>query len=391
MSKVKNFLNSYIVVIVESINPEKFLNIASKHNINLWDIEKISYTTFKFKMIPAQYKYLREIARKTHSKIKIIKKYGIHFIAAKAEKRKFFVLGIAVFTAILIYFSSIVWNINIYGNKKIDTGRIYDALKKAGLTEGKLKYKISLREIETKVTKEIDEISIINIKFEGTVAKVQIVERTMPPVLIAQDVPCDIAASKDAIIVKISALKGQANVKVGQYIKKDQILIAGVLKDNNDVPIKLVHAIGDVTGKTWYESIKETSINYKYEERTGKLKKKIYIKLLGKTMCIKNDNIDFIKYDKIVDKKRISLKNYNLPAEEITEYYYEKTDKYKTISYDEAIKISIDEAKAEINKNIPQGAKITETKIEKQLGSGIAKARVLVIAEENIGVQKIIK
>lgn len=391
MSHVKNFLNSYIVVLIDCISPERFLNIASKHNINLWDIEKISYTTFKFKMMPSQYKNLREIARRTHARIRITKKYGIHFIAAKAEKRKFFILGIAVFIAMLIYFSSIIWNINIYGNKNIDTVKIYDALKKAGLTEGKLKYKVSLRDIETKVTKEIDEISIINIKFEGTVAKVQIVERTMPPVLIQEDVPCDIAASKDAIIVRISAYKGCANVKAGQYVRCNQILISGVLKDNNDVPVKLVHAIGDVTGRTWYESIKETNINYKYEERTGKIKKKIYVKLLGKTICIKNDNIDFAKYDKIVDKKRINIKSYDLPAEEITEYYYEKTDKYKSISYDEAIKISIDKAKAEINKSIPEGGKIIETKIEKQMGSGIAKARVLIIAEENIGVQKIIK
>lgn len=390
-SRLKEFLNGYILVRVEGLNPEKFINMASKNGIKLWDIQRINFTTIIFKMKYFQYGQMREILQRTGSKSRILKKYGMHFVYKRMNRRKFFICGIAVFLFIILYLSSIIWKIEIAGNKQVDAQKIYEAAKKVGLKEGTLKYNINLRSVEDSILKDIKELSIVNIKLQGTKAEIEVVERKMPPSIVAFEKPTNIVASKDGIILKIMAYKGKAQVKNGDFVKKGQILISGILTDSQNVPVKVVHAIGDVVAKTWYESIQDVSLNYKYEVRTGRVKKKIFINMFGKKTYIKNDNIDFTKYDKIEEKKSLKIKEYETPIEIVAEYYYEKVDAYKSIDYDEAVKIALDKADSDIKGAMPAGLKIIDKKVEKEIGNGRVKIRVLYITEENICLEQDIK
>ncbi|QCX32407.1 sporulation protein YqfD [Caloramator sp. E03] len=382
------FFSGYIVVRLEGLNPEKFINMAIKYGVTLWDVKRVNFTTVIFKMKYDQYGMLRGIIQKTGVKTKIIKKVGMHFIYKKALRRKVFVLGIGIFLAIIVYMLNIIWQIDIVGNKTVNTDIIYEAAKKAGLKEGTLKYKLNLRDIEDYILNNVKEISVVTIKLQGIKAKIEVVERKMPPQIKNLEEPINVIASKDGIILKISAYMGKAMVKEGDYVKKGQVLISGVLTDTQNVPIKLVHAFGEVIAKTWYESVKEVNINYKYEERTGRTAKKVYYNYFGKDIYIKNDNILFKKYDKIIEKKIFKIGNFSMPVQLVTEYYYEKTDKYKIISYEEATNIALNDAEEDVKKYLPKDAKILDKKVDKIIGNGKAKVRVLYITEENICIEQ---
>ncbi|SKA85908.1 similar to stage IV sporulation protein [Caloramator quimbayensis] len=385
------FINGYIIVKAEGLNTEKFINMAVNNGINLWDVERIDFTTTLFKMRYYQYGMLREVVKKTGVKVKIIKKTGIHFIYKKALRRKIFILGIGVFLAIIIYMLNIIWQIEISGNKTVDSKLIYESAKNAGLKEGNLKYKLNIRDIEDSILKDIKELSVVTIRLEGTKVRIEVVERKMPPSILNLNEPMNIIAAKDGIILKVSTYMGKSLIKEGDYVKKGQILISGILTDNQNLPVRLVHAIGDVTAKTWYESVKEIDLNYKYEERTGRVCKKVYYNINDKKIYLKNDNIDFQKYDKIIDKKLLKIGTLKMPVEMTTEYYYELAYKYKTIDYDEAYKIALNEAENEIKQYLPKDVKIIDKKIEKTMGNNKVKVRLLYVAEENICLMQAIK
>lgn len=387
----RDFLNGFIVVRVEGLNPEKFINICSRNGINLWDINKKSYTVIEFKMKHREYKYLKDIVKKTSSRTKIIKKKGFNFLYGKIRRRKFFIIGIAAFLAIILYLSNLVWIIDITGCKKISRVLVYDNLKISGLKVGSPKSKINLREIENKVLKQMNGISIINIKFIGTRAKVEIVERTMPPDILPLDKPANIIALKDGIITKVLSYKGQPLVQMDDYVKKGQILISGVITDNTNVPSKIVHAMGIVSAKTWYEAKKEVNLDYKFEIPTGRLKKKVYYNIMGRKICVKNDKIDFKLYDKTEEKNFLKVLEYETPIEIITEYYYEKESKVTRLSGEEAIQIAISEAEKELDDKLPDNPQILEKNIEKNIEGNTAVVRVLCIVNESIGVLEEIK
>lgn len=389
--KFKDFINGFIVVRVEGLNPEKFINICSRNGINLWDINKISYTVIEFKMKYTEYKYLKDIIKRTSSRTKIIKKKGFNFLYGKMRKRKFFIIGIAAFLIILFYLSNILWFIDINGCKKISKELVYNTLKSSGLNEGKFKSKINLRDIETDVLKQIKEISLINIKFIGTRARVEIVERTMPPEIIPLEKPTNIIANRDGIVMKVLSYKGQPMVQEGDYVKKGQILISGIITDSTNVPSKIVHAMGIVSAKTWYESKQEISYDYTFEIQTGRLKKKVYYNIMGKKVCIKNDTIDFLNYDILEEKKFLKVIDYETPIEILTEYYYEKEYQTIRLTPEEAVEMAIKKAEEAINKLLPEDPQILERKIEKEILENKAVVRVLFINSESIGILEEIK
>lgn len=388
---MQRYLNGYIVVKIAGINPEKFINMASKHGIFMWDIERKEFTSIEFKMNYNQFKLLKNISKRTKCKVKIIKRYGMWTFSEKIKRRKFLIIGIVVFLLILYYLSSMVWNINITGNKTIDSQKIYAALEESGVRKWELKKNIKACDVEDKLIEKINEISMVNISFSGTTVNVEIIEKSMPPAMISDDEPCNIVSDKDGIIKSLSVYKGMKEVKIGDYVKKGQMLVSGDVKDISGNIIKQVHSMGDITAETWYEAIKKVPLKYNYEERTGKVKKKEYIIVFDKKLCIKNDNIDFHKYDRIEEKNIMKIDNKELPFEKITELYYEKTDRCRDISFDEAVSIGKEQAENEIKNNMPSGIKVTDIKTEKKMENNEAVVRMLYIAEEKIGVDSQIK
>lgn len=386
-STLKDFLNGYIIVRAECLNPEKFINLSSRYGIKMWDIQRMNFTTIEFKMKYFQYRKLKSIIRKTNSKTKIIHKFGANFMFHKMSRRKFFVAGIVIFLGIIFYLSSSIWKLEITGNRKVDTKTIYDSVRKAGLKEGRFKQDIDLRDIESGVLRDLKEISLINIKFIGTKAKIEIVERTMPPEIVPADKPANITAFKEGIILNVLSYKGQPLVKIGDYVRKDQVLISGIITDSSNVPLKIVHAMGKVVAKTWYEAVEEVSLNYVYESRTGKVKQKTYIMVLGKKVYIKNDEIDFKKYDKIEEKTLVNIRGKEMPVERVTEYYFEKVDLRKQITTEEAFKIAADKCEENIKIIIPKDIKILDKKVSKEVSNGKVKVKLLYIGEESIGIE----
>ena len=383
---------NYIYVTIEGLNPEKFINLAILNGIELWDIERISFTEMGFKMTGEQFKHLRKIAKKTNCRVKINKKNGIIFVLKRMTRRVFFIAGLLIFFVILFVMSNMIWSIQIEGYKKINERIIYEELKKNGVAIGNFKYKLNLRDVENKMVKAINELSMITISFDGTKAKVRIVERTMPPTIIDNELPANIIASKDGIVTKVSALKGQPLIKEGDYIKKNQVLISGVITDSQNIPLKATRALGEVYAKTWYESIKEINLQYKYFEHTGNEINIIYILLPNnKKIYLKPGVNKFQFYDKIEGKESINILGFETKSIKVTETYKEKIQKTKNLSYKEAIDVAIDIANSELEKKIPKGARILEKKVEKVIMKNKVKVRCLWITEEKVSIEKKIK
>ncbi|MEG0371831.1 MAG: sporulation protein YqfD, partial [Clostridium sp.] len=323
MGKLKHFVRGEIRLQVESLELEKFINLSTKAKIRMWNVERENFTTISFSMFQDQYKNLKKIVKKTDSRTKVRKKNGMNFIIDKIIKRKFFIIGLIVFVILIFLFSSMILRIEIEGNKNVDNKRIISSLKTHGVTYGKLKYGYKLRAVENRVLEDLKEVSVVTIKFVGTKVLVNIVERTMPPEMDTIDIPRDIIAIKEGVISGITALKGQSEVRIGDYIKKGDILIAGVVKDAEGIPIRVTEASGEVIAKTWYEVEDEIDFNYKEEKLTGRQSVHKYFNAFNRTFKL-NNKIEYEKYDKIKEINQYKVLGYKANIEKITETYKEK-------------------------------------------------------------------
>jgi hypothetical protein len=77
-----------------------------------------------------------------------------------------------------------------------------------------------------------------------------------------------------------------------------------------------------------------------------------------------------------------------LPVYKISEYYFEKEEKYKILTEEEAFKIGTEKAEGELLKAMPANVKVLDKKIEKELNGDTLNVRILYIVEENIGIEE---
>jgi len=383
---------NYITVEIEGLQLEKFINLAVESGISLWNVKRISFTNIKFNMYDKDFKMIRKIAKKTNCRVKILNKKGPIFLFKKLHRRIFFIVGLMCFSSLIYIFSNIIWSIQISGNKYLNESLILKSLSKSGLKIGAYKKKLNLRDIENSVLKDIKEISIITITLDGTKAKVEVVERTMPPTIIDTEKPMNIVAEKDGIITKVIALKGQKIVREGDYVKKGQVLISGIITDSQNIPLEVTRALGEVYARTWYESIKEVYLNYKYFERTGREVKKVYFILPNnKIIDLKPVVNNFTLYDKIINKENVKVFGIKLPIVKVTEHYYEKVEKNKKLSYNEALEMALKEIDKELSTILPKGVKILDEKYDKIITKDKVRIRKLVVIEEKISKEVEIK
>jgi similar to stage IV sporulation protein len=383
-----NYLRGYVIIVVEGYFLEKFINICIHRQIYLWDIRKQKNCTMSLKISIKGFKMLRPIAKKTNCRIRLKMKRGLPFVLHRYKGRKAFVIGAILFVLLFYTMTSFIWTVEITGNKKIETGLILDKLAACGVKSGTLKYKVDTDRIVNDMMMDIKDLAWIGVSVKGTKVKIEVVERVKPPDLIKNNEPCDIVATRDGIIKSIITENGLDMVKSGDTVKKGQILIAGTVPNKREgEPPRIVHSIGSIRARTWYEKscIVKTSIEEK--QMTGETKSRFTVVMFNKKFGIFSNKIPYANYNKEEYMKKLSIgEDLIFPFSLEVEKYYEYKIIKKEISLDEAKKIASDTAYKEATKYINGDTEIVKTNYEfTQNENGQLMSTVVVECSEEIG------
>ena len=84
-----NYIIGYVNIKVESYFLERFINLAIKSNIFLWDIKKRSRNTATMKVSVRGFFHIRKAARKTRVKVKIIKRCFLCLCTSTEKEKRF--------------------------------------------------------------------------------------------------------------------------------------------------------------------------------------------------------------------------------------------------------------------------------------------------------------
>jgi len=210
---------------VESLFIERFINICISKNILLWKTKREKATILYANISISEYKKLRNIAKKTKSKINIENKKGLPFILHRYRKRKIF-FGLLILIIVgLVFISNFIWNIEIKGDINASKEELIEVLGERGLKPGRKKSEIDIDQIINNIRLNRDDIAWIGINIKGTNAIIEIKEATKAPDIIQENEFCNIVSDKSGIITKMSVQNGTANMEVGDIVQKGDILI----------------------------------------------------------------------------------------------------------------------------------------------------------------------
>ena len=385
---ILNYILGYVNILVEGYFVEKFINICNKQKIFLWNLKRSKTTIIYTNVSIKDFKKLKPIAQKTKCKIKIKSKKGLPFIFNKYKKRKIFVIGLAMVLITIFTLSKFIWNIEVIGNEKINDDEIIQIANENNLKIGKFKNKVDTKKIINKLRLERDDIAWIGIEIKGTNAIIKIVESIPKPNIIDDEEFCNIVATKDAIIKKISAQNGTPVVKEGEIVKKGTVLIAGWL-EGKYTGTRYVHATGSVQGKVWYNQKERIYFKQQKKEQTGNVENKYSLNINNFKINFNKGVSKFKNYDTIETNKKVKLfSNFYLPIEliKITNTEVNITD--ITYTLEEAKNIGIEKAKQELNNKIENLNNILSIQINDSQTSEYIEVEVTYEMLENIGTKE---
>ncbi len=384
------WFKGYVNCVLSGKQIESFINYIVNNEIEIWDLSINRNEQASFSISVKDYFKLKPILKKTLTRVHIVNKIGLPFLLNRLQKRIGVLFAIFFFLVLLYLSSTMIWTIELDGNKTIKNEIIYQSLDEMGIKKGAFKFNLPSNEvIKKQLQEELENVAWVGVKVDGTHLQITVVEKVLPEEK-EVEYPSDLISSKDAIIYKILAEKGIPQVKINDRVKKGDILISGIIggEDNN----QFIAAKGLVQGIVWYKSSITISLRQNWREYTGNQYTREYIILGNRMIKIKGyDNIPYEKYQISYDWKRAFLKNYELPVGFLTEKYLEYELKEDYLNESDGYIIALEQTKKDLCSRIDTDSKIVSEKIiSKKIENDKITLNILYEVVEDISAKQLI-
>lgn len=326
MKKAVNYVRGTIRVSVECPYPERLVNVCAQNGVEFWDLERVSPTTVHISVHLQGYRKLGSLAERAGFTIRQVKKTGVPFILWKVRKRYVLLAGMILMFLTVWSASLFVWEIEVKGNETVSSQDILAALKELGVGIGAFGPAISSEAISNDMLLKIPRLSWIAVNVSGSHADVLVRERKPKPAILDENAPVMVYAVKSGIIVKMSVLEGARVVKEGDTVQAGDLLVTGIM-DSRVHGRRTVHAMAEVTARTWYELSAAMPLNTTVKTHTGEKATRTAVIFAGRRLNFYfNSRIRFENYDKMTTVNTLKLPMGTvLPVTIVTEEYSEYT------------------------------------------------------------------
>ena len=314
-----NRLRGQVRIRAECAFPERVLNLCGARDLAFWDLEWESPTAFTCRLSRRDWETLREAGKKLDCTFSLVGLEGAPYFLLRFRRRQTLLIGLTGCALALFLGSFFIWEFRVEGNETVPTERILRALEKNGVGLGSFGLSLDGEDIRNHMLLDVPELVWIAVNVSGCRAEVQVRERSPAPVMIDRREPCNLVARRAGLVRKVQTIGGVSCVVPGSAVTEGQILISGV-EDTDTVGARVLAGMGKVEARTWYGLTASMPLTVTEKRYTGR--EKTGLSLIFGTRRIKffsNSSIEGAEYDKITDRRALSLLGVPLPVTVVTE------------------------------------------------------------------------
>lgn len=392
-NKFFKFLKGYVIIKIYGKETERFINICIRRGINIGRIKNCRDGTFETSLPKSEFYLLKPIAYKTHTRVKILKKFGLYNIAVRYGSRYVLFLGVILGAAFVYTASRFIWTVEINGAELSDCESIYAALEESGVYPGALKRNIADGErIKENILSKNENAVWAWVYIEGAKARVEIYEKIIPPEVIDRDLPCDITAACDGYIKKAIVKNGRKLCREGDTVSAGDVLISGrvpVFKEGEEERYINVHAIGTIEAYTEHKASGTYGVYYEAKQYTGKRKRCLRLELFGKSFKLFGNENAFEVYDKAEKRYELKLPYIGYAGINISSTVYEEYEaRYEPISLETALDFAKNDLEEKISRELLYDSRLIDTRFDyAYIDSRTIKAELTMNFTEKIGTE----
>lgn len=319
LNGIVNRLRGQVRIRVESVFPERVLNLCGARELAFWDVEWESPTAFTCRLSRRDWHALRLAAKNLDCALTVVGREGAPYFLFRFRHRQALLIGLLLCATWLFLGSFFVWDFAVEGNETVPTEKILRALEKNDVHLGSFGLSLNGESIRNHVLLDVPELSWITVNVSGCRAHVQVRERVVPPERLDRQTVSNTVARRAGLVLKVRAVDGVASVQPGTAVTENQLLISGV-EDTETVGARVLAAFGSVTARTWYNLTAAMPLEVREKRYTG-VEKTLPSLIIGnrRIKFFSNSSIQGEKYDKITNRHPLSVLGLRLPVTLVTE------------------------------------------------------------------------
>lgn len=274
--KIYRIFLGYLRIRFYGENREKMISLCALNGIHLWN-SKPQKDGIESSISVRDFFLLRKIPALRKARVHILKKRGWPFVVNRYKYRYGILAGFILFFCIIGVLSSKIWIIDIVGNEKVSEAEILNACSNIGITTGIAKNSIYPKLEREKLILQLDNIAWASLNIEGSRLSVNVTEIDGKE---EKDKSySNLKADFDGIIEKLDIVSGTSVVRVGDAVKKGDLLVSGIIETADETTF--VHSKGTVMAKTEHNVTLEENYRQKVNIPTGKTVKKTVVEFFG--------------------------------------------------------------------------------------------------------------
>ncbi|MGE5541449.1 MAG: sporulation protein YqfD [Bacillota bacterium] len=390
----------YVRIEIRGRAAERFINLATNNGIYMWNIRRGPASLVADVSIGG-FRSLRRIARRSGCRIRIRAKRGLPFALKRGKGRYGFVGGLVACLIAVVFVASHVWFVQVTGVE--DQSKVREILGVAaacGLKPGAPLSRLDQRQVELGILAKVDYISWVRLRTQGTRVIVDVIEKTLPPAVPAEEnTPCHLVASAAGTIESILVYMGEPAVKVGDNVVQGQILIEGRIKGppaplppgqppparppTIDTPVR-------ARGRVIALVVRKLNVEEPYVQwvkvRSGRTFSRRAIRVPGMEIVWKGRGpAPFAESNRISQSASLTWRNIPLPVESITETFHEIVPAKREISRPEAREKAKERAFSSLRREVPAGADVIDVSAESIETDSAVNVTITIRTMEDIG------
>ena len=234
--------------VISGLNLERFINLMQQKKIPLLFLHRQDARTLVCECRSADLSAIAGLAQEKGWRVENVRPVRLSAVGMRLKRRPGIMAGLLLALAGLIVLSQFVWRVQISGAGAYRADLV-SFLQDSGYHAGVSKNSVDAKALESALVYRYPQIAW----FHVYVTNVTLVVEVSPGVAMPEtqdDVFGHVVAERDGIIHSIQVFAGAARVKVGDVVRRGDVLIEG-WERAADGQLAPVHAEGAVMARCW--------------------------------------------------------------------------------------------------------------------------------------------
>jgi sporulation protein YqfD len=348
---------------------------------------RLSRLRVEARVSPHRIKKLLRLGEQCRINVAVGSSHGAQAIVSRQAKRPVLIGGFVLALLLLVSATQFVLDVRVSG---ISGDRAVKVLQKAydsGARRGALWGSLSQHELQLRLERELGFVQKALAHKRGSLLEIEIIPYIDPPQPFVKGEPCDIVASRGAVVENVIAIEGTPVVKPGDVVRRGDVLIRGTyIRKPGEGKQRFVQARGMVMGRVSAMGTASVGLSCIAYEPTGRTQTVRTLELFNNSLPL--GPVCAFEHAVQAGVDEAVVVGLVLPARVISRTYAETRAVERKIGYALAESTGIALAKADAQIKMPEGFTAAGQTVYSELTpGGFVTVRVYLTAIVPVGTE----